>query len=141
MADETAVVFDAEPLIAFLADELGSRVVEEWVEEAASGEIQGYISPVTKAEVTYVALREGVPEHVVAAFLDRLADNGIETVAAERCWPQAAAFKDAYTVPLGDAFSLATAYVTDGSVLVGADDDFYEFDDEVGVIPFRDEPV
>lgn len=140
MAEETTVVFDAEPLIAFLADEPGSRVVEEWVEQASMGEIQGYVSPITKAEVTYVALREGVPERVVAAFVDRLADNGIETFAAEQCWSRAAAFKEEYTVPLGDAFALVTAHETDGAVLVGADDDFDGIGDEVRTIPFRDEP-
>lgn len=141
MADETVLVFDAEPLIAFLADEPGSRVVEEWIEQAATGGIRGYISPITKAEVTYVALREGVSEHVVTEFVDRLADNGIETVETERCWFHAAAFKNEYSVPLGDAFALATARVNDGSVLVGADDDFEDIGDEVHVIPFRDEPA
>jgi predicted nucleic acid-binding protein len=141
MADEMVLIFDAEPLIAFLADEPGSRSVEKWVEQAATGEIRGYISPITKTEVAYVALREGVPEHVVSEFIDRLADNGIETFEAERCWFHAAAFKDEYTIPLGDAFALATARVNDGSVLVGADDDFDEISDEVRVIPFRDEPV
>lgn len=141
MAGEDVVVFDAEPLIAFLADEPGSSVVERWVEQAAMDEIQGYISPITKTEVTYVALRKGVPEHVVTEFVERLADNGIETYEAEHCWTYAATFKNEYTVPIGDAFTLATAHANDGSVLVSADDDFDEIGDEVGVIPFRDDPV
>lgn len=140
MADETVLVFDAEPLVAFLADEPGSRIVEKWVEQAATGEIQGYINSITKTEVTYVSLREGVPEHVITEFIDRLADNGVATFEAERCWFHAAAFKNEYTVPHGDAFALATAHVNDGSVLVGADDDF-DGVDEVRVIPFREEPA
>ena len=140
MGSTDAVVFDAEPLVAFLADEPGSSAVERWVERAATGEIRGYVSPITKTEISYVALREGVPESVISEFIGRLADNGIETYEAERCWIHAAAFKNEYTVPLGDAFALATARCTDSSILVGADDEFEEIDD-VPLIPFRDEPT
>ncbi|GAA0676666.1 hypothetical protein ACFQDG_07260 [Natronoarchaeum mannanilyticum] len=34
-----AVVFDAEPILAYLNDEPGSVAVEEWFDRVASGEI------------------------------------------------------------------------------------------------------
>jgi len=47
--------------------------------------------------------------------------------------------KEAYTMALGDAYALATADAVDGTLLVGADDDFDDVEDDV--VRFRDEPV
>lgn len=54
-------------------------------------------------------------------------------------WQQAAAYKAAYDVPLGDPFSLATADQTDATRLVGPDDDFDGIHD-VTITQFRDKP-
>lgn len=135
---EAAVAFDTEPLVAYLDDEPGSDVVEEWIDRVASAEIQGYISPVTKTEVLYVGVRVGFDRDQVLDSLDRLEDLGVRVHAATACWQQAATYKDAYTVPLGDAFSLATASTTNATLLVGADSDFDGIDG-VSVTTFRDE--
>ncbi|SDD93402.1 PIN domain-containing protein [Natrinema hispanicum] len=129
------VVFDTEPLVAYLDDEPGSDTVEEWIDRVASGEIEGYISPVTKTEVLYVGSRVGFHPADVRASLERLEELGVSVFDPRECWDGAAALKEAYTMALGDAYALATADAVDGTLLVGADDDF---DD---VVRFRDEPV
>lgn len=137
---EDAVAFDAEPLVAYLDDEPGSDVVEEWIDRVAGSEIAGYISPVTKAEVFYVGVRVGFPRDQVLASLDRLEDLGVRVHAATESWRRAATFTEVYDVPLGDAFSLATARETGGTLLVGADTDFDDVEG-VSIRQFRDESV
>lgn len=137
---EDAVAFDTEPLVAYLDDEPGSDVVEAWIDRVASAELRGYISPVTKTEVLYVATRSGFDRDQVVASLDRLEDLGVRVHAATGCWQQAAVYKEVYTVPLGDAFSLATARETGATLLVGADTDFDDVEG-VSITQFRHESV
>lgn len=134
-----AIVFDAEPIVAYLADEPGSDVVEAWTDRVAAGENDGYISPVTKTEVLYVGSRVGFRPDAVRASLDRLEDLGVEVFDPRECWEIAAALKEAYGMSLGDAYALATADAVDGTLLVGADDDFDDV--TVAVERFRDEPA
>lgn len=136
--DDT-IVFDAEPIVAYLDDEPGSDVVEEWIDRVASAEVRGYISPVTKTEVLYVGSRAGFEWGDVRGSLTRLEELGVRVQAVEPCWETAATYKDAYGVALGDAFSLATAGAVDGTLLVGADDDFDDVD--ISIERIRDDPV
>jgi len=133
------IVFDTEPLVAYLDDEPGSDTVEEWIDRVASGEIEGYISPVTKTEVLYVGSRVGFRPADVRASLERLEELGVSVFDPRECWDGAAALKEAYTMALGDAYALATADAVDGTLLVGADDDFDDVEDDV--VRFRDEPA
>ncbi|MFD1564409.1 type II toxin-antitoxin system VapC family toxin [Haloarchaeobius amylolyticus] len=133
------IVFDTEPLVAYLDDEPGSDTVEEWIDRVASSEIEGYISPVTKTEVLYVGSRAGFHPADVRASLERLEELGVSVFDPRECWDGAAALKEAYTMALGDAYALATADAVDGTLLVGADDDFDDVEDDV--VRFRDEPV
>ncbi len=120
-------------------DEPGSDVVEAWIDRVASGEVDGYISPVTKTEVLYVGSRAGFRPDDVRASLDRLEELGVVVYDPRECWAIAAALKEAYTMALGDAYALATADAVDGTLLVGADDDFDDLEDDVE--RFRDEPA
>ena len=133
------LVFDTEPLIAYLDDEPGSDVVEDRIDRVASGEIDGYISPVTKTEVLYVGSRVGFPIDDVRASLERLEELGVTVYDSRACWETAAVLKEAHNMALGDAYALATADAVDGTLLVGADDDFDAIEEEVE--RFRDEPV
>lgn len=133
------IVFDTEPLVAYLDDEPGSDVVEEWIDRVASTEVRGYISPVTKTEVQYVGSRVGFAWSDVKAGLARLEGLGVRVYDASDCWKTAALLKDTHGVPFGDAYSLATADAVDGTLLVGADDDFDDID--ISVEGFRDEPA
>ncbi len=134
-----SIVFDTEPLIAYLDDEPGSDVVESWIDRVASGSVDGYISPVTKTEVLYVGSRVGFRPDDVRASLDRLEALGVAVYDPRGCWENAAALKEAYTMALGDAYALATANAVDGTLLVGADNDFDDLEDDVE--RFRDEPA
>lgn len=134
-----AIVFDTEPLVAYLDDEPGSDTVEEWIDRVASGEIEGYISPVTKTEVLYVGSRVGFRPGAVRASLERLEEVGVRVFDPRECWDGAAVLKDAYPMALGDAYALATANAVDGLLLVGADDDFDDV--EAAVVRFRNEPA
>lgn len=119
-----AVVFDTEPIVAYLNGEPGSDVVEEWIDRVASSEVRGYVNPVTKTEILYVGSRIGFRWEDVQRSLDRLEELGVRVYPVESCWERAAAFKEAYAIALGDSFALATADAVDGTLLVGADDDF-----------------
>jgi len=134
-----AIVFDTEPIIAYLDDEPGSDVVEAWIDRVASGEVDGYISPVTQTEVLYVGSRVGFRPDDVRASLERLEELGVVVYDPRECWEIAAALKEAYTMALGDAYALATAKAVEGALLVGADTDFDELEDDVE--RFRDEPA
>lgn len=133
------IVFDTEPLIAYLDDEPGSDVVEGWIDRIASGEIDGYISPVTKTEVLYVGSRVGFRPEDVRASLGRLEELGVTVHDPRKCWESAAALKESHPMALGDAYALATADAVNGTLLVGADTDFDELEDDVE--RFRDEPT
>jgi predicted nucleic acid-binding protein len=133
------VVFDTEPLIAYLDDEPGSDTVETWIDRVAAGEVDGYISPVTKTEVVYVGARVGFRREALLDSLRRLADLGVSVYEAENCWETAATLKADHTMALGDAYALATARAVDGTLLVGADSDFADV--TVAVERFREDPA
>ena len=131
-----AVVFDAEPLVAYFCDEPGSDTVETYV-DAIEGPADGYISAVTLAEVHYVVRAIG-GEDRADAVIEVLDESGIRRVDTAETWRRAAEFKYRRSPALGDAFALATAVQTDATLLVGADDD-YDDVTEVPTVRFRAE--
>lgn len=133
-----SIVFDAEPLIAYFCDEPGSDIVGTYV-DAVEGVANGYISAVTLTEVHYV-VRAIDGEERADAVVDVLEQSGIHRVDTEDTWPSAADFKFRYAPALGDAFALGTAAHVDGTLLVGADDDYDEIT-EVPITRFRTEPA
>lgn len=124
-----AVAFDAEALVAYLTGEPGSGRVAAYVAAVDADAVDGYVSPVTAAEV--VAATRG-PEDAEAAedaevgpaFLALLRERGVESVPAADCWEAAAALRADHGLSLGDAFAVATAYGTGAALLVGSDRDF-----------------
>jgi predicted nucleic acid-binding protein len=133
-----AVVFDAEPLVAYFCDEPGSDTVETYV-DAVEGPTDGYISAVTLAEVHYVVRAIG-GEDRADAVIEVLDESGIRRVDTAETWRRAAVFKYRRSPALGDAFALATAATTDATLLVGPDDDYDDVTD-VPTVRFRDESV
>ncbi|TQQ81920.1 type II toxin-antitoxin system VapC family toxin [Halonotius roseus] len=133
------LVFDTEPLIAYLDDEAGSDTVEGWIDRVAAGEIDGYISPITKTEVLYVGTRVGFREADLRASLTRLEELGVAVHDPQACWDTAATLKRTGTMALGDAYALATAIDVDGTLLIGADADLDSVD--ASVERFRTEAV
>lgn len=141
MTDETipeTIVFDAEPLIAYFCDEPGSDTVEKYV-EAVEGTADGYISGVTLAEIHYI-VRSMDGSKRADAVADVLEESGIRRVDTDETWAAAAEFKYRCSPALGDAFALGTAACVDGTLLVGADDDYDDITD-VPIVRFRTEPA
>lgn len=130
------LVFDAEPLLAYLLDEDGADAVEARIQEVAVGDVADFVSPVTLTEVEYVGRYLGSGDEVTG-FLGSLQRAGVRQVDASLCWREAARFKREHQVALGDAYALAAASVQDARLLAGADDDFDSIDD-VEVERFRD---
>lgn len=136
---EDRIVFDAEPLVAYLANEPGAGVVQEYLDRLWDDEFDAYISPVQLTEVQYIATRidEGAR---VDQFLSTLQENGVRIVPCEQSFPVATTYKlDDHS--LGDSFALATATVTGCPLLVGADEDFDEADERYDIVRFRDQPA
>lgn len=116
------IVFDAEPLLAYLEDEPGSDAVEQYLDEIVVGDLTAAISPIQRTEVLYVAERLGSQE-VAAEFFRALEADGLRISAADRASWQAAEFKaDGHSI--GDSYALATAAVEMATLIVGADSDF-----------------
>jgi predicted nucleic acid-binding protein len=132
------VVFDAEPLVAYFCDEPGSDTVETYL-DAIEGTANGYISAVTLTEIHYV-VRAIDGEYRADGVVDVLAESGIRRVDTAETWAAAADFKFRYPLALGDAFALATAAHVDGTLLVGADDDYDDVSD-VSIVRFRTDPA
>lgn len=87
----------------------------------------------------YVGSRVGFREADLRASLTRLEELGVVVHDARTCWDTAATLKRRHTMALGDTYALATAVDIDGTLLIGADDDFDAVD--VAVERFRTERV
>ena len=132
------VVFDAEPLIAYFADEPGSDTVERYL-TAVEGATDGCIAAVNAAELHYIVRGNAGPERA-DTVIEVLEESGIQRLGTDELWRTAADFKFQYSPALGDAFALAAAAVVDGTLLVGADDD-YDAIDDVSITRFRTDPA
>lgn len=137
--DDGPIVFDNEPLLAALFDEPGCDAVESHLREVYRGDREGYVSYVTWTELLYTVARARSWEFGETAVRE-LERQNVVPVAVRDTWRSAARFKHQHNVALGDAFALAAADHVDGTLLVGADDDFEEVD-EVAIERFRVEGV
>lgn len=137
-SERETIVFDTEPLIAYFHDEPGSDAVETYLEAIESG-ASGFVSQVTRTELHYLTARvESVGR--ADTVVEILAENGIRAIGCEETWSVASYFKREYAVALGDAFSLAAAEHVEGTLVVGADDDF-DGVTQVEFERFRTEPI
>jgi predicted nucleic acid-binding protein len=48
---EAGLVFDTEPLVAYIRDEPGANEVKEHLDRVGDGSVEGFVSPVTLTEV------------------------------------------------------------------------------------------
>ncbi|ERH07320.1 MAG: putative nucleic acid-binding protein, contains PIN domain protein [Halonotius sp. J07HN4] len=131
------IVFDAEPLVAHADAEVGSEVVEEYLDAVAVDDTTGYVSYVTLTEVRYI-LAGKYDRETADEYIDWLIDLGIEPVGVVDCWKGTADHVLSHNPALGDAFALATAEHLTAILLVGADDD-YDAIDDVSITRFRNE--
>ena len=132
------VIFDTEPLVAYFCDEPGSDTVETYI-DAVMGSSEGYISAVNIAEVHYI-VRAIDGEERADAVVDVIEETGLGRIDTAETWRFAADYKYHHSPALGDAFALATAESVDGTLLVGADDDYDNITD-IPIERFREEPA
>jgi predicted nucleic acid-binding protein len=117
------IVFDAEPLVAHADDEPGSDKVDAYLNSVADGVSTGYLNAVNATEVRYILTRISDAE-TADNYLAWLSDIGVERVNSDLIWSVASDYVIDYNPALGDAYALATAEYADGTLLVGADDDY-----------------
>jgi len=125
--DATAVVFDAEPLIAHADDDAGAATTAARLDAVAANDVDGRLTRVNATEIRYVLAGKYDVERA-DRYLQWLSDVGITPVGAEELWTTAADWILAEDPSLADAYALAAAEVTGGTLLVGADDDFESID-------------
>jgi predicted nucleic acid-binding protein len=143
------VVFDAEPLIAFAFDEPGAGDVEDFLDDVYDGEIDGYVTTINLAEFRYIAARLSSPERA-DVHIEDLKQIGVTEYEIDDLWEPASELKATYSPSLGDTYAVAAAKEEDNNgndvtLLVGADNDYDDFEEEERfkhlIERFRDEPA
>ena len=140
------VVFDAEPLLAFLFDEPGAEAVEEWLDCVYDGERDGYVTTANLAELRYIAIRKTSVSQT-DTHIESLREMGLAEYSIDGLWRPVSELKATYSTSLGDAYAIAAArdIESDGvTLLVGADDDYDVFEDDADghrIERFRDTPA
>ena len=139
MSRADVLVFDTEPLLAYLWDEKGSDVVESKLNLVKNGSADGYLSSVTLSEIYYhVANTDSIrsAKNTIAT----LTNHGFDVIHSDETWEQAGIFKHKYKPALGDSYSAATAAHVDGVLIIGADKEFDPIT-EITIEQFRTEPA
>lgn len=126
-----AVLLDTFPLVKFFKDEPGAKQVERILDKIEKGEIKGFISSVTIAELFYIFARfkdvefaRGIIRHVrISKFKIVSMDDKIAEIGGE--------FKFKYTkkeekgLPIADALIAATSVVKN-TVLVSEEKHYFK---------------
>ena len=143
------IVFDAEPLVAFAFDEPGAGDVEDFLDDVYDGEIDGYVTTINLAEFGYTAARLSSPERA-DAHIEDLKQMGVTEYEIDDLWELASELKTTYSPSFGDAYAVAATKEEDNNgndvtPLVGADDDYDDFEEDEEfehlLERFRDEPA
>ena len=146
----TEIVFDTEPLIAYLYDEPGASAVTERLRAVDRGDVAGAISHATATELVYkiARLETGAPnqaqpgddEYAVGEQdLRVLRDFGVTTETPS--WDTVARIKGAGGISLGDSYAAALAVETDATLIVGADPEFADLPVDIEIERIREESV
>lgn len=139
-------VFDTEAIIAYLYDEPGRDTVEEYLRAVRDGSADGLLAETNAAELfSLIAREEGDDGPTSDSF--RTADRDIRAlqrwgiVLKRASWRLAGEVKADGHISLADAHAVALAAETDGTLIVGGDDDFDSLPLDVDVVRFRDGSV
>jgi predicted nucleic acid-binding protein len=113
------------------------------------GEIDGYVTTINLAEFRYIAARLSSPERA-DAHIEDLKQMGVTEYKIDDLWELASELKAVYSPSLGDAYAVAATKEEDNNgndvtLLVGADDDYDDFEEDKRfkqlIERFRDEPA
>lgn len=108
------------------------------MEQVKNG-VRGYLSSVTLTEVYYHVANSDNTQSAKNT-IQTLKNHGFDIIDPNTTWQQAGRFKHKHSPALGDSYSLATANHVDGTLIVGADDDFDSIT-EVSIKRFRTDPA
>ncbi|WP_121743602.1 PIN domain-containing protein [Natronorubrum halophilum] len=140
-------VFDTEAIIAYLYDEPGRSVVEEYLRDVRDGAVEGVLAETNAGEVLYLVARfEGIGDKPTTDSL-RTADRDLRAlerwgIQIERAdWRLAAEVKADGHISFADAHGVALAHERDATLIAGADDDFETLSVDVDVVRFREDGV
>ncbi|MWV38828.1 PIN domain-containing protein [Natrialba sp. INN-245] len=140
-------VFDIEAIIAYLYDEPGRSVVEEYLRDIRDGTVEGLLAETNAGEVLYLVARfEGIDDKPTTDSL-RTADRDLRAferwgIQIERAdWRLAAEVKADGHISYADAHGVALAHEQDATLIAGADDDFETLPIDVDVVRFREDGV
>lgn len=116
------VIFDAEPIIIWVDNDPGAKIVEQHLSDAYYGNIETYVSSVNLSEVHYNCADRSDRAYGQKKT-QQLQQFGVQVINTDATWERAAILKDEYrpNFPLGDAFALATAAEQSLPLLVGDD--------------------
>jgi len=138
-------VFDTEAIIAYLYDEPGRSVVEEYLRDVRDETVEGLLAETNAGEVLYLIARfEGIDDNPTRDSL-RTADRDLRSlerwgVQIERAdWRLAAEVKADGHISFADAHGVALAHERDATLIAGADDDFETLPIDVDVVRFRED--
>jgi len=121
MPGSTKVV-DSWAMVAWVQDELAAPIVESFLQDADSGNIQLLMSWLNVAETFYILAKRKNPK-IAEEFLVRLPSLPIRIVLPdEKSIMRAARVKAAHTVAFGDSFAIALAQDEHASVITGDDE-------------------
>jgi len=142
------LVFDTEPLIAYVYDEPGADRVQDLLTRVDEGDTTAAISEVTATELVYKIARlqaEGRPDTEALAIgrgqVDSLVAGGIDLVPPTESWAIAARVKAHGGIALGDAFAVGLAVEEGRKLVIGADRDFDDLPVEITVERIRTDPA
>jgi predicted nucleic acid-binding protein len=125
------LTFDSEAIIAFLLAETGGDKVRDLLKKVQKGDAEGYLNIINLTEIYYSLLR--INQKLAEEKQRNLRLYGLKIVPIEDngLWREAAKIKSIYTLPLADAFAIATAKKFKSKLVTGRDKDFNNLDVEL----------
>lgn len=119
---ESTKVVDSWAMVAWVQDEPAAPLVENFLQEADSGNIELLMSWLNVAETFYILAKRKSPK-LAEEFLARLPSLPVRIVLPDEDGiMRAARIKAAHPVAFGDAFAIALAQAEQASVITGDDE-------------------
>lgn len=118
------IILDTLPLIAYFKGEQGYEHIRGLLRKIEDGEIDGFISSITLAEVYYKYFREA-GEEIAMMRTDQLRFSSLQIVPIDdRVALLAGEIKGKHAIPIADAVIGATVMILDGALV--SDDRHFE---------------
>ncbi len=117
------VLLDTSPLVKFFKDEPGAKEVENFLDEIEKGEIKGFISSISVAELFYIFARFK-NEDFAKAIIKHIRTSNLKIISMnDKIAEIGGSFKFKYAgkekkgLPIADALIAATSLVNDATLI------------------------